>query len=283
MESLHIFFIFVLGTIIGSFINVVSLRYNTGMPISNGRSKCFNCSITLKWYEMIPLVSFFFLRGKCKSCSLPISLQYPLVELLSGLVFLGIVFRQIQLWPMYTGFGDGALYSTLFFVYYALVFSILMVIMIYDMWHKVIPNSFVYAFILLSLLKLGVFLYIQDFAMIPLDWLDLLTPLFLSLPFALLWLISGGKWIGFGDAKLVFGIGALLGFVFGVGAVVLGFWLGAIWSIGMLIMQRFGKKKGRVSMTTEVPFAPFLIIATMIVFFWRLDVVGLGDFISLMR
>ena len=85
---------FTLGLIIGSFLNVVILRYNTGRSFG-GRSACMTCQSELKAYELIPLFSFITLRGRCLSCKTKISIQYPLVEFATGLIFAGL-FRKFQ-------------------------------------------------------------------------------------------------------------------------------------------------------------------------------------------
>jgi len=216
-------------------------------------------------------------------CKSQISYQYPTIELLSGLIFVSLALRQFYLWPIYGAFEHGLLYSILFFVFYAFVFNLLLAIMIYDIKHKIIPNKFVYLFIFLSFVKLLVFLICKKFNLNLEDVLNISAPFVLFFPFAFLWVISAGRWIGFGDAKLALGIGALLGFVSGINAIILAFWIGAVWAIYVLIHSRINKKnKHEVTLKSEIPFAPFLIISTIIVFFMRFDFLNIKDFISLL-
>lgn len=133
------FFVFIFGTIVGSFLNVVILRYNSGESIIKNSSKCFSCRERLKWYEMIPVLSFIFQRGRCRHCKSKISWQYPIVELLTGLVFL-LIFLKFQF--------------TLVTSYYFVVFSILIIISVYDLRHQIIPNLLVYIFDILAFLNL---------------------------------------------------------------------------------------------------------------------------------
>jgi prepilin signal peptidase PulO-like enzyme (type II secretory pathway) len=281
MDLLLFISIFILGTLIGSFINVVGLRYNSGLSISSGRSKCFSCDTPIKWYDLIPVFSYFFLLGRCRNCKSKISLQYPIIELVTGLVFVGIIVRQVSLWPLYSGFNYGLLYSVLFSLYYFVIFSILFVITIYDFRHKIIPNFFVYLFIFLSFCKLFLFIWVKYPDLGTQDLFDILSPFILFSFFASLWLFSSGRWIGFGDAKLVLGIGALLGFTYGVGAVVLGFWIGALWSIFLLFNSKFLNKEKNINLQSELPFAPFLILGTVIVFLYRIDVMNLSSFFGI--
>lgn len=276
MNFLPLTFIFAFGAIIGSFLNVVILRYNTGMSPAKGGSVCFHCNKSLYWYELVPILSYFFLKGKCSSCKTGISPQYPIVEFITGILFVGIVVRQYSLWSLYSGYPDGLLYSILFCIYYFIIFSVLIVISAYDIRHKIIPNKLVYFFGILAIAKLLVFFYCFGFSFNLENILNLLSPLILFIPFALLWYVSSGRWIGFGDAKLVVGIGAMLGFVLGVSSVILAFWIGALWSILFILKNKILKKKS-LTLHSEVPFAPFLIISTIIIFFTHLDVLGLGN------
>lgn len=285
MDSISLVFIFILGAIIGSFVNVIAYRYNTGLSIYNGRSKCFTCSKILSWKELIPVLSFIFLRGRCKGCKGKISFQYPFVEIALGVVFVLVAIRQYSLWEIYSGFDNGLLYSILFFVYYCFIFSLLFVIALYDFRHKIIPNKLVYIFIALSTLKLLFFFFCKHkmeagYSLI--DFLNLVSPLALFSPIALLWLLSGGRWIGFGDAKLAFGMGALLGFVQGISALMISFWVGAIYGLVMIFLGKFSiDPRKRLSMGSEVPFAPFMIVGTIIAFFIKVDLLGISLFINM--
>src|SRR3989344_7756580 len=169
--------LFVLGTIVGSFLNVVALRWDH--KNFGGRSKCPHCSNTLRWFNLIPVLSFIFQRGKCRNCGAKISYQYPIIEILTGLIFV-----TVPVWMLP-------------------VFCIYIVILIYDFYYKIIPDGLVYSAILLNLL---VPLFFIHYSII--DWLA--GPI-LFIFFASIWLLSRGRAMGFGDAKLGLSIGLLLG------------------------------------------------------------------------
>jgi len=247
---------FIFGTIIGSFLNVVIYRFNTGKGLM-GRSSCFSCGKVLAWFELVPIVSFLFQQGRCLKCKCKISWQYPLVELITGVVFTLIA------WKLFVVEGLPFLTSSfLLFALYLVIFSILIVIAVYDLKHTIIPNFFVYLFILLSsgiffmqilgIFKGGIFtFYLQD----------LLAPLILFLFFGGLWLFSGGRWMGFGDAKLSVGIGLLLGWKASIVAFLLSFWVGAIVGILLLSLKQYS-----FTMKSEIPFGPFLAFGTFLTF-----------------
>src|ERR1035437_5579006 len=119
-----IFFVF--GLIIGSFLNVVILRLNTKRSLG-GRSACMSCMNKLSWYELIPVFSFLGLKGRCRNCKTKISIQYPLVELVTGLIFASL-FLKFQ----YVFFLNTLMFSFIY-AYYAVMFSLLIVIATYDL------------------------------------------------------------------------------------------------------------------------------------------------------
>jgi prepilin signal peptidase PulO-like enzyme (type II secretory pathway) len=155
------------------------------------------------------------------------------------------------------------------------------VILVYDLKHKIIPDGLVYSFIALSLLKLFLFHISYSTFLIP-NYLDLLAGPILFLAFFLLWYLSGGRWMGLGDGKLAWGIGWFLGFFGSISAIILGFWIGAGFGIIILVIQKLlasGRKK--ITMKSEIPFAPFLILGLILVYFFGLDVMGLHSFLNL--
>ncbi len=256
MIFVNLFIFFILGTIIGSYINVVVLRYKTGRSSVSGRSQCFSCSKKLNWYELVPIFSFLFLSGKCLGCKSRISYQYPIVELLTGFIFFGIAYK---------------LSLDLFLPLYLVIASVLIAIAVYDFKHKIIPNEMVFIFDILSLIIL--FLthgFLSSFTMPGL--LDLLSGPILFGFFALLWAVSSGKWMGLGDGKLALGVGWLLGISGGIMAIMLAFWIGAIFSIILLIIQKLKISSFGLSIKSQIPFAPFIILGLFLQFFtgWSL-------------
>ena len=241
MKNLAIFFVLVFGAITGSFLNVVILRYNTGRSVVIGRSSCFSCSKELSWYNLVPVFSFLAQKGKCSACLSRISWQYLTVELLTAVSF---VLLYIKL-----GF-------TFDLLFYSLVFSILIVISFYDFRHKIIPDIFAYLLAVLAFLRL-VYIYLSISPEVARSSFMAGIGMFLFL--GSLWLFSGGRWMGLGDAKLILGLGWLNTVCYAVTSLVYSFWLGAV--VGILINLLFKR-------TREIPFAPFLISGFIIVFFY---------------
>lgn len=264
-------FIFLLGTIIGSFLNVVIYRFNSGKTIVNGRSICMTCNQDLRWFELIPIFSFLIQNGKCRRCAIRISHQYPLVEFLTGLVFTFIAYKFIPI--LYLSLG---VYMSLV-ILFIFVFSLLIVISVYDLRHKIIPDKLVYIFIIISFFSIFInssFTGLGSFFILP-SWTNLLAGPVLSIPFVALWYFSKGRLMGLGDGKLILGIGWLLGLSAGLFSLVISFWLGTI--VGLLLILISNNK---MNMKTEIPFAPFLIVSTFITFIFSLDFYSLINFFN---
>ncbi|MDE1975432.1 MAG: prepilin peptidase [Patescibacteria group bacterium] len=247
---------FCFGAVIGSFLNVVSLRFNTGVGVG-GRSKCMSCGKQLSWTELVPIASFLAQRGRCRKCKTRLSWQYPLVEFLAGAVFVLIFYK----FPPDT-YAHAATTAI-----YIVSSCLLLVIAAYDMKHKIIPDKFVYAFDALALV--GVFVGGASVIHGPHMWTLAAGPV-LALPFALIWLASKGAWMGLGDAKLTLGIGWLLGMNGGANAVIWAFWIGAAISIAWMLAA-YKRFKGGI----EVPFGPYLILGLYIVLFFGWQVIDL--------
>ena len=266
MYILIFVFIFLLGTIIGSFLNVVIYRFNTGLPIVSGRSMCMTCSHKLSWYELIPLVSYLFLSGKCSKCKSAISKQYFIVELTTGLMFVLVALHFLE-----ALFVSNTLYIFLITIF-AFIFSLLIVISVYDFRHKNIPDKLVFVFIVVCFLSIFINYQTANPLFILPSFTNLLAGPILALPFALLWLLSKGKWMGLGDAKLMLGIGWMLGMSLGLASIILSFWIGAVVSLLIILFN----KKRKIGLKAEIPFAPFLAIGAFIVFLFSINIFSLS-------
>lgn len=251
MILLNILFFLILGSFVGSFLNVFVLRYNTSLSFVKGRSKCFSCGKKLNWYEMFPIVSFLALRGKCSECKSKISLQYPIVEAITTVLF-SLIFIK---------FG----FSILLPVYF-LAGALLIAISAYDYLHKIIPDGMVFAFDFLALLSIFFTNNSQSFFQYP-SWPQVLSGPILFSFFGFLWLVSKGRWMGFGDAKLALGVGWFLGLFGGIFSIMMAFWIGAIFSIILMLLGKLKLSHKKLTIKSEIPFAPFIIFTFFLEFF----------------
>jgi leader peptidase (prepilin peptidase) / N-methyltransferase len=253
--------VFIFGTIIGSFLNVLVFRYNNRL-FQKPRSECFSCGHQLAFFDLIPVVSFISLGGRCRYCKSRISYQYPLVEILTGIIFLIL-------------FLDMEIVNVELFFYFA-VWSLFIAILVYDLKHKIIPELLVYLLIFLSLSKIIFFISANDLFSDPFLHYALLSGPIVASPLALLWFFSRGRWMGFGDVKLTLAIGWLLGVVDGFSALILSFWAGAIIGIGLILFSKLNlllsQKFKNLTIKSEIPFAPFLILGTALVSFLGINI-----------
>jgi len=262
--------LFVFGLIIGSFLNVVIFRANTGMSVAKGRSACFSCGKTLEWYEIIPLASFLMQRGACRKCGSKISWQYPVVELAGGLAFVAAyaVVPSAFSGP-WTAFAVFALSAALLCLY--------IVIVAYDLRHKIIPDLFSYS---AALVALGLF-GISSLTSGAIDPFRAVAGPTLFLFFWFFWYVSRGRWMGLGDGKLALSVGWALGLSPGIAALLMSFWIGAIVSLLVMGFQSVFSKKRRLGLKSAIPFGPFLVLGFLIAFLWHADIQGILSYLAL--
>lgn len=271
------FFLFVLGLLVGSFINVITLRYEPeqnllSRKIIGGRSRCPNCLKKLSWYELIPLVSFFVQKGKCRSCGIGLSWQYPMVEVITGLVFFAIP------WSLNNPLIINNLHNYQFLVslIWILIFSLFVILFIIDLRHSIIPNQVNLSLGVLGLLLTAINGYYNKFGLLNGSfmgpyaaifdlrdniWINHLFAAFCGLfVFGALIFISRGRAMGWGDFKLIIVLGLIFGWPDILMIMFLSFLIGAAVSLVFLIR----KKK---TMKDAIPFGPFLVIGSALTFF----------------
>lgn len=281
MQTLILAWSFIFGTVIGSFLNVVIFRLETGETL-RGRSHCRSCGRTLAWYELAPLVSYIALRGVCRTCAARISPQYFLVEAATGVLFALAAERFFISNPILLAADLG-------------IIAALVAIAAYDLRHMIIPD------ILVLWLSGFAVLYVGVETVTGMPNVSVLSALIGAIAlagfFAGLWLVSSGRWIGLGDAKLAAPLGFVLGWRGAVSMLMLSFWIGAVVSVGLLMAQRIVGRRGEsqrpaisargqswfplsgkpLTIASEVPFAPFLIAAYLLVHLFGADVFVLTE------
>ena len=245
--------IFVFGLIVGSFLNCVVYRLEIGGSFLKGRSFCPHCKHELSWQDLIPVFSLLFLKGKCRYCQQKISLQYPLVELATGVLFVLIFYFWLS------GFGWSVSVGIWELMYLFIVSGLMIVIFVYDLKHFIIPDRIIYPAIVVA------FLYSIFYSLFIIHNPEFLVQTLSSafgaaLFFLLIVLVSRGRWMGVGDIKLAFFMGLFLGWPNILVALFLAFLVGAV--IGAILMLL--KKK---TLKSEIPFGPFLVAGTFLALF----------------
>lgn len=238
---------FVLGTIIGSFLNVVIFRLKNKKSIFKKPSHCVFCKKKLAWFELIPILSFIIQKGKCRKCKKKISWQYPLVELATGLSFMLILNFSVL-----DGLASSWQFSDIIpIVFLLLVSCFLIIVFVYDLKHYLVPDKIIYPAIIISFFYRFLF-PVSNY---------LLAAIIGGAFFLIIVLISKGRWMGVGDVK----IGVLMGLLLGLSqiftALFLAFLIGGVVSIILLVL----KKK---ALKSEIPLGPFLTGATFVVLLW---------------
>lgn len=240
--------IFLIGTIIGSFLNVCIYRIPENKSIAFPGSHCTYCSTPLRWYDLIPIISFLQLRGKCRYCGEKVSPRYPLIELISGIIYV----------LLYLNFG-----LNLDFIYYGFLISVLLVIFFIDIDHMIIPNILVIIILIWDILFKLIDYFLFNIPLNPINHLGAL--LFGMVLFLLIFVLSKGG-MGGGDIKLIGVFGFILGFPRIFLSIFLSSVLGGIISIFLLILKIKTRKD-------PIAFGPFLILGFLVSIFWGYEVI----------
>jgi len=247
MNCIILFIIFFLGSIWGSFLGVIIERlvWQKGKwrldLISS--SHCLHCEKKLAWFDLIPIFSFIILGGKCRYCQKKIGYLPILIEVLSGLLFVGT----------FLIFGLSAASVFNFFLG-----SILLIIFLFDIKKQLVPDPLILLLFLLAIIKI-IFNLAPVFFTLNL-WNPLIGGLAALTFFLLLYFITRGKGMGLGDAKLGFVLGLFLGFKLSLFMLWFSFVLGAMLAIPLLL---FGLKQK----SDKIAFAPFLILSFLLIYF----------------
>lgn len=276
--------LFVFGLTMGSFLNVVADRYDQTRSFFSwrkvaGRSRCPHCGTTLRWYELVPILSFIFLRGRCRTCGSRISWQYPLAEILAGTATAGIVYKLAEMFYVRQVFLSGGpmAWFIIAAVIWLWIFYFFITLSFIDWRLKIIPNEING---LLAAAGMGLAIWQWWYG----KW-GLAEGTFLGgyaamlggrgevftnhlaagvAAFAVFWIIAAvtkGRGMGMGDAKLAGALGLIFGWPDVLLIIILAFILGA--AVGIYLLAQ-----GRHGMDSQIPFGPFLVMAAATVFFW---------------
>lgn len=240
----------IIGLLIGSFLNVCIYRIPKRETVVYNSSYCPHCNTNLVALDLIPLLSYIYLKGKCRYCGEGIKVRYPLVELLTGGIFLATY--------LYIGFD-------ILLIKYLMLFSLLIVISFIDLDHQIIPNSLV-----LLILIWGV---IWQVLQPDISWYKAIGGAVIGGGLLLLTAIISRGGMGGGDIKLMFAAGLILGTANTALALFLSFLAGSIIGIGLLVLRIKGRKD-------PIPFGPFLSLGIFIAALWGYEIIGL--YLSLM-
>ncbi len=258
--------LFAFGAAVGSFVNVLALRYDPDRflfdhRVVGGRSRCPKCGWQLRWFELVPILSYLLQGGRCLRCRKPISPQYLIGEVVCGLIFVLVGSRPAGglFFPWYDALP-------ILVAFWVAVFVVTWLITLIDLRTMIIPDE-----LNIALGALGFFIAGMSGNLLG----HVLAGLGAGFFFIMLVLVTRGRGMGVGDVKLA----AALGLAFGWPAVMFviagGFIIGAIYGVGALIART-------KRLSSAVPFAPFLALSSFVVFMWG-DVVEYAAFFTAAR
>ncbi|WP_010678296.1 prepilin peptidase [Bacillus timonensis] len=238
METILLIYLFIIGLLLGSFFNVVGLRIPNNESIVKPRSHCTSCNRTLTAIDLVPVFSYIFLKGKCRTCGTKISAIYPLIELLTGLLFAFSFYK--------VGFNQELIVALAFV-------SLLMIITVSDIHYMLIPDKVLLFFLVI----LGIARVCSPVT----PWWDSIIGAIVGFGLlALIAIVSKGG-MGGGDIKLFF----LIGLVLGTKETLLAFFLSTL--IGAVI-GGFGMLIGKIKRNKPIPFGPFIVIGSLMTYYY---------------
>ena len=248
--------VFILGLLIGSFLNSYIWRLHSGESVWRGRSYCPKCGKHLRWYELIPLISFALQIGRCRGCRKPIDWQYPAVELAAAVLFL-LAFERTKLSFVQRPVQSLALIDLIVAGY---LLSILLILFVYDLRYGLVPDRVVLPAIVVGgiwhVTKLSfVHSSVQSLALVG------VAILIGAAFFAAQYYVSRGRWLGAGDIRLGALMGAILGWPQVVLGIVVSYMIGG--AVGIILLLTGRKKFGQT-----VPLGTFLTLGTAIAFLY---------------
>lgn len=245
---LFILTLFIFGLFVGSFLNVVIDRSARGEGFINGRSHCDRCGHVLSWYDLIPLLSYALLQGKCRYCHKSIGYEYPIVETATAISFAVLPFLL-------------STYDMFLFGVKLLLIGIFIIIFFADLWYGIIPDVALIA----GSGGLAMLFFLQPSIILS----HVAAGLGAGLFFLMLFLGTKGKGMGFGDVKLALFLGLLLGFPDIIVGLYIAFLTGALVAL-ILILWRKKRLRG-----DTIPFGPFLVLGGLVAWFWGTSLWGL--------
>ncbi len=244
MRIVYLICFFILGTVFGSFYNVLGTRIPLHKSIIHPRSHCEKCGHELKWYELIPILSFIFLKGKCANCKTKLSWLYPASELFCGILF------------MISFYSFGFSYNLLIAL---ILSSASIMIIVSDLSYMIIPDRFIVIPIILVLLIKLIFLGFREFSFSLFSGILAFGIMFAIMKFGEY--IFKKECLGGADVKLMFLIGVTLEPLLSLLVIILA-------SVIALPVSLFLMAKNKESI---IPFGPFIMIGLLIIFFTKLN------------
>ena len=244
--------IFILGLGIGSFLNVVLFRMTTEKKFWNGRSECMSCHHKLDWYELIPVLSYIIQRGRCRNCNKSLSIQYPLVELISATLFTAYIYFIIpDIMSIYNLTG----LQILEIIIILTLITQLVIVFVYDFQYQLIPVIQLRAIQILGLIYFGLEYY--STRIIP-D--SLITALVCTFITWFLYFITKKQGIGWGDVELFLGLGLFIPLMWAIPFFFGSFVIGTIWGVLLMIVNK------NSSLKQKIAFGPSIILAFMLIY-----------------